>query len=357
MYIMRTFSTLIILCVLARGVIGAPINEGSNAVISELPGQLGDDVMMVVVTTEIELQAAIKDNAIISIANDISLLKPIIIKNVVDVRILGNNFEVNGRHKFQCFYLSGSSSLLEVHDLVTRHCNEAQAGGSVQSTGGGAYYVQDGSLILRRCSMIDCIATGSMPFGGAIMVDFGHVRIYHSLIQDCTSSIGGGIASLFGHVKLYSSNVTNNVADYGGGISMFVAGYLTVNNSMVVDNYAFVYGGGVYGTTGAKLIINHTTFQNNSAELNGGGMSFQNSYAALTNCLFMNNIAFQSGGAIDTEDSQVLLQHVNHTTAFSFFSPSSSTIFSNNKAMVDGGAIFATSSGSSDQCRELTHLL
>jgi predicted outer membrane repeat protein len=94
-----------------------------------------------------------------------------------------------------------------------------------------------------------------------------------------------------------------NTIEHGGGIQMISAGP-TIENCILLDNWADGDGGGIYCfTTGSSPEIRNVVFQGNVADSDGDGQGQGGGLCALygapevTNCLFFDNQAAY-GGAI-----------------------------------------------------------
>ena len=73
---------------------------------------------LVSVSTEAQLRAAIGSDVTIEITADIYLTSTISIYNKNNLVINGNGHKVDGQGVAQCFYISGSTSVVEVNDLT-----------------------------------------------------------------------------------------------------------------------------------------------------------------------------------------------------------------------------------------------
>jgi len=128
----------------------------------------------------------------------------------------------------------------------------------------------------------------------------------------------------------YANNGSFDLSNYGGGIIVF--GGAKISNCSFVQNYG-VNGGGIYvdPTFTNDIEIDSCRFSNNRSEL-GGGLYVKSDAVIVSNSLFENNRAEDSGGAMVLE------------------SRSRSTIldctFSRNEAEESGGAIYSYGSAS-----------
>jgi len=113
------------------------------------------------------------------------------------------------------------------------------------------------------------------------------LRVYHS-----------GLA-ISGNLTLNAVTVQNGRAPDGGGI-FNDSGTLTINNSMIRDNYTngTVGGGGVRSNGGALIVTNSTFEHNVVSEGNGGAIGTESTSVTVSNSTFTNNYALDGGGGI-----------------------------------------------------------
>ncbi|MBE6503867.1 MAG: hypothetical protein E7Z76_06245, partial [Methanobrevibacter sp.] len=121
------------------------------------------------------------------------------------------------------------------------------------------------------------------------------------------------------------NEIANNLEGYGGAMAILGNGS-NIKNSEFVNNYAFE-GGAIYtGVTSGNIHILNVTFKENEATANGGAVEILGLAVSLNHTNFTSNTAGKSGGAIfvnSTENSNVIDR----------------SVFNNNKATEDGGAI------------------
>lgn len=110
------------------------------------------------------------------------------------------------------------------------------------------------------------------------------------------SGSGGGIAA-FGDVILKNCSVTDCVASSGGGI--YGAGLLQLTECTVERNHAFAHGGGILAQ-GANVFLDRSTLALNLA-FEGGGLKVSGGSAILQNCTVSLNRADNGGGGLFNE--------------------------------------------------------
>lgn len=83
--------------------------------------------------------------------------------------------------------------------------------------------------------------------------------------------------------------------DYGGGV--YNAGMLTLNDSIISDNYADQMGGGIYSA--GPLTLNRSVVKNNRSHGAGGGIG-SNNILTINDSTISNNTSEQSKGRWDS---------------------------------------------------------
>ena len=232
------------------------------------------------------------------------------------------------------------NSDITVKGNSTTICNDNKASGD-----GGALYINVNSAIKfkgnSKANFNDNIAT---HFGGALCsksnITFEHncTIIFHH--NEATQ--GGAIFAVSDTLFKHNSKVkfsSNKASTLGGALHV---SNLTFNGNAVVtfnNNEALLNGGAFYAHN-SSITMRHKSvviFINNSAE-NGGAAFISASTLLLTeytNATFAKNMAWQDGGVIyfsgyinAWDNSKIIIRG------------SSTTIFNNNKASDDGGALY-----------------
>jgi len=128
------------------------------------------------------------------------------------------------------------------------------------------------------------------------------------------ANAGGGIFNDHGTLTVNNSTVSGNLAYVGGGIfndgeGEFGSATLTITNSTVSGNETFA-GGGIYNdgesSGSATLTITDSTLSDNSAVHDGGGISndggaMGSATMTITSSTLSSNSASRSGGIYNTE--------------------------------------------------------
>ncbi len=110
----------------------------------------------------------------------------------------------------------------------------------------------------------------------------------------------------------------------GGAVDSHVS-HTTIKNCLFEDNYAFTSGGAVCINGGTSQNLINLTFIGNTAPF-GGAIRIINSNSYIFNCSFNNNKAFNSGGAIFVKKSKLNIEK---------------SFFLNNNALINGGGIYS----------------
>jgi|GEM_PF-4592046 len=222
--------------------------------------------------------------------------------------------------------------------------------GADTSNRGGAILVETADLTLKNCDLTANSSTHNSG-GGAIYCISGLDEPYNFLtLENCFLSSnqakqGGAIAcDQYINISITNSNFSsNNASELNGGAICFKSrGNLNISNSFFSQNSAGISGGAVCDQNGyitSYVEITNTSFSNNHADGdnfgNGGGALSLASTGYITNCLFSENTAIYSGGALNLYSFGTDLRILN-------------TTFYGNRANGYGGAIqFASSAGSS----------
>jgi hypothetical protein len=203
-------------------------------------------------------------------------------------------FTTNGPQR--CVYL-GASSVLSGFTLMN---------GSAASNLGGGIDCANSSSIVSNCvitlnfsgsgggscfgSYFNCTVSDNISHG------FGGGICDGTIISNCavignsaTSSGGGGYLGSY-----YNCTISDNISSSSGG-GIFDA--TIVSNCAVIGNSAAGSGGGSLGGSYLYCIIS-----NNFCGATGGGVCVQFSGSTLNNCLIVNNYANNAGG-IETDNS------------------------------------------------------
>jgi predicted outer membrane repeat protein len=225
---------------------------------------------------------------------------------------------VNGKN----IEISGNSNTLYVHNLGFRLINSAMS--------------------------IDAVEIIGLNAQSAVVLDGASECWFNigTVIQGFTNSavrVGAGSS-----LNLYGCEITNNSGNMGGGI--YAEGRVSIYDGSVISSNSAHKGGGIY-FTGENLIAasfhgmaypDAVVFDSNSADY-GGAVYFEGRNPAIVGFqnvgTFRNNKAKMDGGAIYADTT------ANLTMMLMSFGGMIANDFHNNKAGRNGGSIFVRNNG------------
>jgi predicted outer membrane repeat protein len=220
---------------------------------------------------------------------------------------------------------------------------------------GGAIYA-GGDVNLKNSTFKNNKAVGvlivSQCYGGAVRSK-GDVKVDNCIFDNNhVGDYGGAIYGISVYINSASSFINNIVDDNDGG-AIYAENYVNVEDSIFRGNSVYVGGGAI--CAGGDISLKNTTFENNKAEgsptllCRGGAVNGQK--VTIDNCSFLNNHAYDHGGAIYAKDvyinskSSFINNAVDDKDGGAIYSGYDvncvDSIFTGNSAYVDGGAIYA----------------
>ena len=213
--------------------------------------------------------------------------------------------------------------------------NTAQSG-----LGGGAICVGTGELSVTGYIFKNNVAENSN--GGAININsvYSILTIKDSTFESNKNTdddksdkllyYGGAVYTKAATTYVENSVFKNNSTSENGGAIYTLRGTATVKNSTFTSNMALVNGGAIYNAEKGVLILKGTSsetavFANNTAEGNGGAVAIGTGSIDVKGYTFIGNSG-TNGGAIRFNTEAIAASIKN-------------TVFKNNTASVEGGAI------------------
>jgi len=128
--------------------------------------------------------------------------------------------------------------------------------------------------------------------------------------NNITNEDGGGMYNyLLSNPHLTHVTFNNNTASHDGGGMYNNSSNPILTNVTFKDNAINHYGGGLANMNGSNSTLTNVIFYNNSAEA-AGGIFNSSSNLNLTNVTINNNFVVESGSAIITHDSDLILKNV-----------------------------------------------
>lgn len=221
------------------------------------------------------------------------------------------------------------------------------------ATTGGAILNQ-GNLTVNNCTFRD----NSALSGGVIRNNQGNSTFNGCTFTGNTAQVGGAIYNLQeGTLIVKKCTFKNNIATHTliltGGGAIYGSGNATIVNCNFINNTAIEYGGAINNGAG-NWTINGCTFTGNTA-CNGSAI-YNHAYIAVTDCTFNNNTASDCGGAICNNILAPVTRSLNvtHSTFIGNEATNGGAIFGarslnlsfssflDNRATENGGAIYCS---------------
>jgi len=239
-----------------------------------------------------------------------------------------------------------------IMNLGTLTVNNGRFENNVATENGGAIYVKAGTnakLTVRKTSFIDNNAIN----GGALFTSIGStITLEDTNFTSNNATYGGAIHTYNTTLTLTRVNFNQNNATYGGAICAYNTTKTTAKNTNFTANTADSQGGAVWNDHGSVLTTNNTNFTNNKAGVSGGAVWNRYSNITANNTQFVNNEA-GSGGAIYSSVGTVVANQSTFNTnkatsdigkGGAIWTDDEISIikseFTENTAVVDGGAIY-----------------
>jgi hypothetical protein len=232
-----------------------------------------------------------------------------------------------------------------------------------KNSNGGGIYLKYGNLTLINDTVRNNTADYFYSNGGGLYNENGTANITNCVFNNNTAGAngnGGGISGSYGanNVTVVNSEIYNNSAYIGGGLHFERP--FTLTDSKVYNNTATNYGGGLSAYNSATYTLLRDTFYNNIATNEGGALYNRSIYALANKCWFYNNNAKRGGAVYNNENGFSITQSIfNNNTATlngggaiysDYQSPNiANSLFYKNQALgSNGGAIFTNAYNSTN---------
>ena len=262
--------------------------------------------------------------------------------------ILNNVTIKSGNDKLAgAIYWGGENGILANSSFINNKATGTDT--SYNYEGGGAVYWTGNNGLIANSTFESNSAGGH---GGAVWWNGNNGIIENSVfIKNNASKWGGAIYSKGNNVNIRNNNFTSNKGSNGGSLSV-------IGEGTTIDNLIFnlsngTLGGALYWNVPNGIIKNSKFYNCYSPGTTGGGAVYTTSSAVLTNfvnCIFENNTADKSGGAIYAYSKAIVTgSHFYNNFALNFggaifFNQESSEVnsseFIRNKALKSGGAVY-----------------
>eukprot|EP00210_Caulerpa_lentillifera_P004170 g3976.t1 len=258
----------------------------------------------------------------------------------------GVNMDTFSHLRFKNATLTGNRAQLGAGMSITSKCIVQVSDGHFYNNSatlnGGVAYVRDSRLTLENV-MFD---RNSAFAGGSLYSSNSTLTVNNSQIIDSSSSDTGG--SIFARqrsiIVIEGTTIKTGRADTGGGITLEES-YFRGLRVQFTECQARFNGGGVNLNQSSSFLCSDCLFQGNSAIEEGGAIRLtspepQSLAFQLDNCQFYNNTAGFGGGIhFQAGDGSANCSDVSSTSCT--FLVLTGCIFVNNYATFSGGAILA----------------
>ncbi len=205
-----------------------------------------------------------------------------------DLRIYKNSAEKYGGGLF-CASSTISLSGVDIEENVT----------NALDGGAGGILLAKSTASFRNVSVVRNSTSFSGLAGGAFLSN-SEVTIDSSVISQNYASGGGGIyAGLGSSILLANSFVSENIATYLGGGGIYAdADTLMIRNTVISGNNSDAHGGGLVISQGYQEFSNVNVRLNNASSLGGGGIYNNNCKPKFEDVIVENNFSYGNGGGM-----------------------------------------------------------
>ena len=201
--------------------------------------------------------------------------------------------------------------------------------------GGAVCAISNSYLTVHHCLFKENTAN---HYGGATYIQKSHIDIKHCLFKENTANYSGGAISMqeirgsFVNCTFERNSVESRLQrdDFGGAVCAISNSYLTVHHCLFKENTANHHGGATY-IQKSHIDIEQCLFKENTANYGGGAISMKETRGSFVNCTFeRNSVESRSqrngyGGAVGAIINSHLTVH--------------DCLFKENTANYSGGAI------------------
>jgi len=190
---------------------------------------------------------------------------------------------------------------------------------SIDGDGGGI--LSRGELSLAQVAVRENQASG---FGGGLLLLEAIADIQSTRFEDNqAANDGGGLRLARSTVNIADSQFSGNRAAFGAGLEASESGAVSVENTAFSGNVADRLGGGLQNDDSVVMVLDNPTFEGNSAGIHGGAIS-NSAMLSVNGGIFRNNRADLDGGAVFTFEGELAISDAE---------------FQANQAARSGGAI------------------
>ena len=193
---------------------------------------------------------------------------------------------------------------------------------------GGGFYNEECNVTATDCSFEYNYA---YYYGGGACNEYSVVTYTNCYFYENDSEdYGGGMESEYSDVTVTSCTFENNESYYGGAMDIYeTSAPARVSDCDFIDNLAFYYGGALH-IEYSEALVSDCLFDENYAEDNGGALYNDESFVTAVMCYFDDNYSEDYGGAIYSYTSEVVSKTVVQEC-----------VFKDNGTYFDGGAMYS----------------
>jgi hypothetical protein len=223
------------------------------------------------------------------------------IQGAIDAARSGDRIAVAAGTYRETIRLTGQALVLDAVDGPSRTVIDATELGQPVITCVGS---SNGALVIRGFRLTG--GTGDTSrYGATATVGGGMVlRGASPLIENCrlmgnvVSYEGGGVWAVEHATPRFIRCIfSSNRADRGGAVFLHDSD-ATFLDCRFISDHALFAGGGIVADAGSRLQVSDCRFEGCHAAYNGGGVYVYDSSASLDRCVFIQNSAGLSGGAV-----------------------------------------------------------
>jgi len=208
-----------------------------------------------------------------------------------NIKIVGKGsnvvFDGEGKYKFLKINKNKKVALQKITFTKGNYKNTLNFNGLIHS---------EGDLTVNSCTF-----TNNKGTKGAINSRAGTLTVSRCTFKNNQAISSGAIESRGSKCTISKSTFTNNKATNGpGGAISFasrIGGILTINDCIFTNNQAGRSGGAIYSLN-KEFTVSKSTFTNNQAKVNGGAIYTSGKSATVSKSTFTDNKSNGVGGAI-----------------------------------------------------------
>ena len=269
---------------------------------------------------------------------------------------------LSGNNTTRIFHVTGGNSLT-VRDMTLTNGYAVGYGGAVYVAEGASFTADSSTIGDSQTdgfagSAIFAIGDGAITLRNSIVQNnrttsfgavnsTGPVTIENSVLRGNHSDAGGGALSVSGNVTITGSRIEGNRTEFmvghGGGI--YVTGPVEITDSHITGNFSGKSGGGIFATDTAIVTVNGSIISDNFASDGSGGGVDSSGVTYLNNSTIRQNRATYEGGGIFSFGSQAFLGVFGSTISQNYSGPIGGGVYISGQATFENTTISHNSTG------------